>query len=230
MTILLATSNPHKIDELRAILADCAARTPGRPASIRLLSLADLRLNHLPEPVEDADTFEANALLKARYYFQHSGTPTLADDSGLEVDALHGRPGVRSARYAGLAGPRPAVDSANNRLLLQHLAEVPAPRRSARFVCAMALVGRTPEPITLRGCVEGRILLPHETADPDHPERGRGSHGFGYDPLFLIPDLGRTTAELEPQQKNQLSHRGRAARLLYQRLLNALPADQSNPQ
>jgi XTP/dITP diphosphohydrolase len=134
----------------------------------------------------------------------------LADDSGLEVEALGGEPGVRSARYAGVSGARKVVDPANNKLLLERLRDVPAEKRGARFVCAMALVepgGATRAQV--RGTVEGRILGP---GGVDH--RGRGEGGFGYDPLFLIPELGLTTAELSAAQKNAISHRGRAARLM----------------
>ena len=246
MRLLLATTNPHKLDEVRAIVAahpapqagpcpqgpdslDSQARrhegAEARRAELELVSLADLALS-VPEPVEDGDTFEANALKKATYYAAAAGMPCLADDSGLEVDALGGRPGVHSARYAGATGPRSVVDQANNAKLLRELAGVPVERRTARFVCAMALV--TPEahafnawassPITVRGTVEGRILLPDECADPQHPERGRGTNGFGYDPLFLVPALGHTTAELDPAHKNQLSHRADATRAMLEAL------------
>ncbi len=159
----------------------------------------------------------------------------LADDSGLEVDALGGEPGVRSARYAGVAGPRSVVDPANNRLLLEKLRDVPAQQRMARFVCAMALrgprdlcvawkpaVAADPDPFPtlalVRGNVAGRILLPQEAADPAQPHLGRGEHGFGYDPLFLIADLGKTTAELDPEHKNAISHRGQATCLMWAEL------------
>ncbi len=214
--ILLASTNPHKLAEIRAVIELTA------PALIALTGLAEL--DHagrdIPEPVEDQPTFEGNAVLKARHYAEAAGLPCLADDSGLEVDALGGQPGVRSARYAGLSGPRDVVDPANNRLLLQRLAGVPAHERTARFVCAMALCrpGRLAPLALVRGTVEGRILTPDETADHAHPERGRGTHGFGYDPLFYVDDVGCTTAELEPARKNAISHRGRATRLMLARI------------
>lgn len=206
MKILIATSNPHKLDEIRAIIAD---------RSLELLSLACLPgVDEIAEPVEDGDTFEANAVLKARYYAKASGMLCLADDSGLEVDALGGDPGVRSARYSNTDGPRAERDAANCRLLLEQLADTPIERRTARFVCAMALVdGREPtdEPIAVvRGTLEGRILMPEEAADPAHPERGRGSSGFGYDPIVYVPDRNKTVAELTGDEKNAVSHRGNA--------------------
>lgn len=215
MKILLATSNPHKIEEVQQIFAQEMARSSAGPA-IELLSLSQVNGRHLPEPVEDAPTFEGNAIKKARHYAMALGCDCLADDSGLEVDALGGQPGVRSARYSGQAGPRSVVDPANNRLLLEKMADLPAERRAARFVCAMALCDASGNSLTVqRGTVEGRILLPGETRDPAQPHLGRGENGFGYDPLFLIAHLGRTSAELSPEQKNGLSHRGHACRLVY---------------
>jgi XTP/dITP diphosphohydrolase len=145
----------------------------------------------------------------------------LADDSGLVVDALGGEPGVRSARFAGVEGRRNDVDSANNRLLLDRLGNTPVDKRTARFVCAMVLfapatTGRsTNVPIVVQGTIEGYILTLEEAGDD---ARGRGRNGFGYDPLFLVPSLGRTTAELDPPDKNRISHRGNAARLMWKRL------------
>lgn len=237
MRILVATSNPHKVEEIRAILD--AERRAAPAASAPTIELIDLReiANPPGEPVEDLPTFEGNAVLKARHYARATGLLALADDSGLEVDALGGEPGVRSARYAGVEGPRNVIDPANNRLLLERLAHVPAAKRTARFVCTMALCGPRelcaaaglraragetnldwPVVAVTRGTVEGRILTPEETADPSQPHRGRGGHGFGYDPLFLIAEAGKTTAELEPAQKNAISHRGRATRLLWRAL------------
>ena len=211
MRILIATSNPHKLDEIRAVFAEPSAG--GADAvTPELVGLADLGLK-IPEPHEDQPTFEGNSLLKARYYARASGLLCLADDSGLEVDALGGAPGVLSARYAGVSGGRQVVDPANNKLLLERLRDVPPEKRGARFVCAMALVdlaGPSAALAQVRGVVEGRILGPDGV---DH--RGRGSNGFGYDPLFLITELGLTTAELSPQQKNAISHRGRASRLMW---------------
>jgi XTP/dITP diphosphohydrolase len=216
MRILLATTNPHKLGEI------CAAVDQASPGLVDLIGLDDLgdAGRGIIEPVEDQPTFEGNAVLKARHYAQAADMLCLADDSGLEVDALGGEPGVYSARYAGVAGPRSVVDPANNRLLLERLKDVPLHERTARFVCAMALCkpGRLSPLALVRGTVEGRILLPEEGSDPAHPECGRGTNGFGYDPLFYVDDLGCTTAELEPQAKNTISHRGRATRLMLARL------------
>ncbi|MCC6680103.1 MAG: non-canonical purine NTP pyrophosphatase [Phycisphaeraceae bacterium] len=228
MQILLATSNRHKLEELRALLASHSGQPlPGMPQvptrkkpqadSAPVSSKSDmaraiqwLTLNDLPtrppEPVEDGDSFEANALLKARHYAAATSLITLADDSGLEVDALGGQPGVRSARYAGITGPRTKIDVANYQLLLNNLTGVPREKRSARFVCAMALVHGRDE-IVLRGSVEGQIL-----------ETPRGENGFGYDPVFYLPQLQRSAAELSSQQKNAVSHRGAAVRLMWPRI------------
>lgn len=215
MQVLLATTNPHKLEEIRQIIAS---------PRISWKLLRDLP--SVPdEPIEDQPTFEGNAALKADYYAQHTGMTCLADDSGLEVDALGGRPGVHSARYSGVRGERSVVDPANNVKLLQELAGIPIERRTARFVCAMCLVSpdREADRIVVRGAVAGRILLPEEADDPAHPERGRGGNGFGYDPLFMLPGdhprhAGRTTAQLADREKNMISHRGVAARRLLETL------------
>ncbi len=210
-TLLLATGNPHKLDEVRAILP---------PDRVRVFSLSDVGLADAPEPVEDQPTFEGNALLKARYYAQLTGTPCLADDSGLAVDALDGSPGVLSARYAGATGTRAERDLANNAKLLSELGEAPPDQRTARFVCVMAYVDPdNPETEhTARGTFEGSIILPGQAADAAHPERGRGSNGFGYDPLFLVQGTDTTSAELSPDEKNARSHRGDATRKLWDTL------------
>lgn len=186
--IVLATTNPGKLREVLAVLDVAGAR---------LKSLSDFPAH--PEPVEDGTTFAANAALKARYYSQVTGHWALADDSGLEVDALDGAPGILSARYAGTPGD----DQANNAKLVQALAGVPDDRRSARFRCAVALADGPTILATAEGVIEGRII--------DHP---RGSNGFGYDPHFLVPELGLTTAELSPAEKNRRSHRGQALRAI----------------
>lgn len=244
MKILLATSNPHKLDEIRAVFA------AGGATHLELLSLRDVGADGLPEPVEDAPAFEGNALIKARYYAQRCGMLCMADDSGLEVDALGGAPGVISARYAGATGGRSVVDPANNAKLLAELGDTPVAQRTARFVCHMVLVspGNAPAqtaksaaPLSqrsglaggelpgeklpgvlasVRGVIEGRILLPGETADPSQPHRGRGANGFGYDPLFEPTGMHKTTAELSPEEKNAISHRGDASR----RMLAAIEA------
>ncbi|XAM01679.1 non-canonical purine NTP pyrophosphatase [Phycisphaeraceae bacterium D3-23] len=207
MPILIATSNPHKLDEIRAITAE----HPGR--SLTFVGLSDIGLA-VPEPVEDRPTFEGNAELKAAYYAEQAGMACLADDSGLEVDALGGEPGVLSARYSGVEGGRDVVDPANNRKLMAALGETPAAQRVARFVCAMAFVdpadaGRS---CVVRGTFEGRIITPDQADDPAQPWRGCGSNGFGYDPLFWLADAGCTSAQLAPVEKNKRSHRGDATR------------------
>lgn len=216
MPILIATSNAHKLDEIRAIWTaegDADAR-------VELIGLAALGRSIAP-PVEDQLTFEANAALKARCYAAAAGMACLADDSGLVVDALGGRPGVHSARFAGAGGARAVVDAANNQRLLEELGDTPEAQRTAHFVCAMCLCGPGPDappPIlaAVQGAVEGRILT-REEAGPDG--RGRGHHGFGYDPLFLVGTMGRTAAQLAPHEKNRISHRGQAARLMWKAVL-----------
>lgn len=215
MELLIATGNPHKIDEIMAVVREAGA-------ALELTSLKDAGVD-VPEPVEDQDTFEGNALLKARYYADASGRACMADDSGLEVDALGGAPGVISARYSGVAGSREFVDPANNRKLLAELGGTPADQRTARFVCAVAVAwpGDEREPVRVRGTFEGRIIIPAQAEDPDHPHAGRGANGFGYDPLFWLADRGCTSAELSPAEKNAISHRGDATR----KLLAALRGD-----
>lgn len=198
--IVLATTNPHKVEEVRAVLA---------PMGVDLVSLADIPGGRdIPEPREDGDTFEANAALKAVHYAQALGRVCLADDSGLEVDALGGEPGVHSAYYAhgldeGPRVPRAERDGANNAKLLRAMEHVPDQERGARFVCVMVAAG--PDGVVLarsRGAFEGRI-----------GRAARGANGFGYDPLLVLPD-GRTSAELSAEEKNARSHRGAAARAI----------------
>jgi XTP/dITP diphosphohydrolase len=221
-SIVIATGNPHKVEELRDILGGVRIPFVG--------------LNDLPghdgfaEPREHGSTFEENAAIKALSYARQTGRICLADDSGLEVDALGGRPGVISSHYStdgaetGLS--RAQRDAANNERLLRELEGIPEERRTARFVCVMALASPLPAissstgvpPVspsstppggevlaTSRGTFEGRIGLPGEVP--------RGHHGFGYDPLFIIED-GRTSAELPPEEKNRRSHRAAAARAM----------------
>ncbi|MCH2137139.1 MAG: RdgB/HAM1 family non-canonical purine NTP pyrophosphatase [Phycisphaerales bacterium] len=197
MQILLATGNEHKLEEVRGILA---------PEGIGVLSLSDLQLD-LPEPEEDAADFIGNARIKARAYAAASGHRCLADDSGLSVDALDGAPGVRSARYAGIGDTRAQRDAANNDKLLEALQEVPPDLRTARFVCCMCLCDPDGTIIAeSEGLFEGRI-----TTAP------RGRNGFGYDPLLELPD-GRTSAQLDPEEKNRLSHRAQATLAMAARL------------
>lgn len=192
--IVVATGNPHKVDEIRAVLG---------AMGVRVRSLADCAFAG-EEPAETGERFEENAAIKARAYARALGATVLADDSGLEVDFLNGEPGVHSAHWAGLQGDRAARDARNNAKLLALLRGVPAELRRARFVCTLCLALRDGSiALEARGEVEGVIA-----------EAPRGANGFGYDPLFEIPELGRTSAELSAEEKNGISHRGRALRRL----------------
>lgn len=206
--LLVATTNAHKLCEIAAVLAPLGVLTVG----LKSVTIgADRSAADLPEPVEDAATFAANAQIKAVYYAHKTGRPCLADDSGLEVDALDGAPGVRSARYAGVGSTGADRDTANNDRLLRELVGVPKAGRSARFVCAMCLAAPTGEILAAsRGVLAGVIA--------DAP---RGGHGFGYDPLLELPD-GRTSAQLSPEEKNARSHRGAAARAIAAKLPESL--------
>lgn len=164
---------------------------------MRIVTLDDYP--DLPEAVEDGDTFEDNAKLKALHYARRTECWALADDSGLQVDALDGAPGVRSARYAGPA----CNDAANNAKLIQELVGVPADKRTARFCCGVALANSDEVVATASGVVEGVII-----------DEARGANGFGYDPHFLVPQFGITTAQMEPCRKNRISHRGHALRAI----------------
>ncbi len=193
MHLLIASTNPGKIREFRQMLGD--------PADLQFTDLTE----HpgLPVVEETGPTFLANACLKASQYARTLHLWSLADDSGLAVDALNGKPGILSARWAA-SHQAGAGDSDNNALLLRQLAEIPAERRSARFVCSLALADPAGRVIlTASDTVEGQILT-----EP------RGEGGFGYDPLFFVPSLGMTTAELSPDQKHRISHRGKALRRL----------------
>lgn len=198
--VLIATRNPGKARELRPLL---------ERAGYTVVELSDFGLPEEPEEqeLERHDSFEENALAKARYFYETSGgIATIADDSGLEVSALGGAPGVRSKRYSGredLVGR--ALDEANNAKLLSALGE--SADRAARFVCVAAFVAHDVE-LVRRGETAGRIL-----------SAPRGSGGFGYDPYFEIPELGRTLAELSVEEKSSVSHRGRAVRALVEALV-----------
>ncbi len=190
--IVFATNNAHKLEELRRIFA-------GR---MEILSLRDAGcFDDIPE---DADSFEGNALAKARWVKDRYGYDCFADDSGLEVDALGGAPGVRSARFAGVDHD----DEANNRLLLEKLAGLRADERSARFRTAICLLEGDSAPRYFNGAVEGHIL-----------EAPCGTAGFGYDPLFVPDGWSRTFAEASGEEKDAVSHRGRAVRALIGYLL-----------
>ena len=189
--LVLASHNPGKLKELQAMLGD----------AVRVRSVAEFNSH---EPEETGLSFIENAILKARHAARVSGLPALADDSGLAVDALGGAPGIYSARYADGRG-----DAANNAKLLEALKDVPDAERGAQFVCALALVRHAddPLPILCEGLWHGRIL-----------HAPRGEHGFGYDPLFWVPERECSSAELASDEKNRISHRARAMALLKQRL------------
>ncbi|WP_408898612.1 RdgB/HAM1 family non-canonical purine NTP pyrophosphatase [Nocardioides sp. R1-1] len=189
MRLLVASRNAKKLEEMRRILAE-------QMTSVEVVGLDDVA--PFDEPVEDQPTFEGNALLKARAGVAATGLPTLADDSGLCVDALNGMPGVLSARWSG----PPKSDARNNELLLAQLTDVPDERRTAHFVCAVAVVHPDGRELVVEGRMDGRVL--RET---------RGSGGFGYDVLFVADERpGLTTAELSREDKDAISHRGKALR------------------
>ncbi len=198
MRLLFATTNPHKAREIGQILG---------PLGIEVCSLADVA-PHVPEPVEDADTFDGNARIKAVAYAKALNMACLADDSGLEVDALGGAPGVHSAYYAGEGKTREERDPKNNAKLIAELTKLGKlgnMDRSARFVCVLCLAD-----------AEGRVLFETRATFAgviiDEP---RGENGFGYDPHLFLPDVAKTSAELPQDQKNARSHRGAATRALY---------------
>jgi XTP/dITP diphosphohydrolase len=192
MQLLLATSNEHKLIEVGEILA---------PHGIEVVGLNSLDGSY-EEPIEDADTFAGNARLKALAYAKATGKRCMADDSGLSVDVLGGKPGVYSARFAGVGTTREERDSANNALLLSKLQHTSESERSARFVCAMCVAD--PDGTVVgesEGTFEGMITL-----EP------KGTNGFGYDPLLFVQDAQKTSAEMTSDEKNARSHRGEAVR------------------
>ncbi|WWW35349.1 RdgB/HAM1 family non-canonical purine NTP pyrophosphatase [Stenotrophomonas rhizophila] len=192
-TLVLASGNAGKLKELQAMLGDLP---------LQIVAQGELGVSDVPET---GLTFVENALIKARHASAVTGLPALADDSGLIVDALDGAPGLYSARYAG----SPTNDAANNAKLLDALREVPAERRTARFYAVIVLLRHVndPQPLICEGSWEGVIL-----------DELRGSNGFGYNPVFLDPALGLTAAEMDPAQKNAISHRALALQLLKQKL------------
>lgn len=193
--LVVASGNPGKLAEIRALLA---------PLEIEVVSQGELGIADAEEP---HFTFLENALAKARHASSESGLPALADDSGICVDALGGAPGVNSAYFAGMHGSREERDARNNAKLLAAMAGEAG--KSAHYACVMVLVRHPndPQPVVAEGNWRGVIV-----------DRPRGANGFGYDPLFLLPDLGRTAAELDAVDKNRVSHRGIALQRLLQRL------------
>jgi len=201
MQLVLATRNRHKKQELVALLQDL---------NIAILSLDDF--SDAPEVVEDGETCEANAMKKAVETARYTGLPAVADDTGLEVDALGGRPGAFAARYAG----EHASYEDNCRKLLQELRAVPSEKRGARFVTVAAIALPTGKTLSVKGVLEGSIA-----------EEAVGSHGFGYDPVFLVPEYHQTLAQLPPEVKNRISHRARAF-MQAKDLLRHLMAEQNS--
>jgi XTP/dITP diphosphohydrolase len=189
--VVLASGNAGKLRELGKVLA---------PLGMELKAQVEF---DVPEVEENGLSFVENAIIKARAAARHSGLPAIADDSGLEVDYLQGAPGIHSARYSGLG------DTGNNQKLLQALNDVPGQQRGARFQCVLVYMrhGTDPTPLVCQASWEGRILL-----------QPRGEQGFGYDPLFYVPDQQCSSAELSPELKNRISHRARASALLLQAL------------
>ena len=202
MDLLIATRSVDKMVEIRRIL--------GAVPGLRVIDLdsAGIAKDPAEEELEPYDTFEENARSKAEYFQAKSGMPTVADDSGLAVDALGGAPGVRSKRFApdrGLNGKE--LNQANNEHLLAQLGDLDLAARTGRYVCAAVLVGAQELPVVVRGEAEGLIL-----------GQPRGDGGFGYDPFFFDPKVGKTFAELDMEQKNARSHRGKAFRALAEEL------------
>jgi XTP/dITP diphosphohydrolase len=189
---IVATRNKGKFNEIEEILANFP---------FKVLSMEEEGI--FKDIDETGRTFEENAFIKARDIFKMTGEMVMADDSGLEVDYLDGAPGIYSARFAGEG----ATDGDKNRKLLSLLKDVPFDKRAARFVCAVSVFFPDGDHFTVRGTCEGYIGF-----EP------KGNNGFGYDPLFYLPEYGMTTAEMEPEEKHKISHRGRALRLMVQEL------------
>lgn len=191
--IILASGNAGKLREFQQLLADCG---------FSVLPQSDFNVSNADET---GLTFVENAIIKARHACAHTGLPAIADDSGIEVDALNGRPGIYSARYSGLD----AKDSNNNAKLLQELAQVPAEKRTARYHCVLAFMrhAEDPTPILCHGTWEGVILT-----------EARGDGGFGYDPLFFVPTHNCAAAEMDKAEKNHISHRGKAMAELLEKI------------
>lgn len=191
--LVVASGNPGKLRELRALL---------EPLEFHLRAQSELAV---PDAPETGTTFVENAIIKARNACEHTGLPALADDSGIEVDALDGEPGVLSARFSGAS----ATDESNNALLIERLQGVPREARTARYRAVIVYLrhARDPFPLICTGTWEGWIT-----------EEPRGSHGFGYDPYFFVPTHGCTSAELPPEEKNRISHRAQALRELVSEL------------
>ena len=190
--IIFATSNQGKMDEIKMIMND---------SRIPIVSLKEAGIE--ADIVENGRTFEENAVIKAKTIMELTGCLTLADDSGLEVDYINKEPGVYSARYMG----EDTSYSIKNQSIIERLKEAEGEERSARFVCVIAACFPEGRTVTARGTIEGRIAYEE-----------RGTHGFGYDPILYVPEYDKTTGEMEPEFKNQISHRGKALRLMREKL------------
>jgi XTP/dITP diphosphohydrolase len=186
--LIFATGNENKMKEIRMILADCG---------YEILSMKEAGID--VDIVEDGKTFEENAVIKATAISKLAGCLVLADDSGLEVDAMDTAPGIYSARWEGEDTPY----SVKNQKIIDNLKDVPEEKRTARFVCAIAAAFPDGRVVTRRGTIEG--LIAHKPA---------GENGFGYDPIFYVPEFKKTTAELSPEEKNKVSHRGKALQMI----------------
>lgn len=194
--IVIASKNKGKIAEIEKYFATL---------SVKVISLAEFP--EVDEPIEDGDTFEKNSLIKASYYALHTGKACLADDSGLEVDALNYAPGVYSARFAG----EHATDAENNQKLLVSLENISKNKRQARFRCALTFLDTDGTVITCDGSCEGEIAFAPS-----------GYGGFGYDPLFYLPELNKSMAQLSMEEKNKISHRGKALKKMAEKLAGYL--------
>ncbi len=194
--IVLASSNKGKVREVEMMMQDMG---------IRVIPLAETSFTE--EIEENGATFEENAVIKARAVAEKLNVPVLADDSGLEIDFLDKAPGIYSARYLGHDTPY----DVKNGMILEKLQGVPEEKRTARFVCSMALVFPEGDVITTTATMEGRIG--HEI---------KGANGFGYDPIFFLPEFGMTSAEISPEQKNEISHRGKALRRMKEEISKAI--------
>lgn len=194
--IIFATSNQGKVREIKAIIKEVGA-------DVEVLSLKEAGIT--TEIIEDGTTFEENALIKARTICKETGLLTLSDDSGLEIDYLNGEPGIYSARYLGEDTPH----SVKNPSLISRLEGVPDEKRTARFVCACAAVFPDGREEVLRRTMEGRIAY-----------KEAGENGFGYDPIFFLPEYNCTSAEISSEEKNKISHRGKALRAMCEKIFN----------
>ena len=194
--IIFATSNQGKMDEIRMIMEGC---------NIPIVSLKEAGIN--ADIIEDGKTFEENAIIKAKTIMEMTGCLTLADDSGLEVDYINKEPGVYSARYLGEDTPY----SVKNQSIIDRLKEAKGNERSARFVCAIAACFPDGRTLTTYGTIEGEIGYEE-----------KGEHGFGYDPILYVPEYGKTTGEMLPEFKNGISHRGKALRMMWDKIKEEL--------